>query len=690
MAEGTYRVRKRGAKEYPYLGPRDETKAVFVAAGAIQDGVDFALVRGIRIAGRTVDMHGNPVAGARVDGRGTLGGLFLTESDRNGDFEMFVPRGAQNIVIFADATDMLSLNEGPFTLGDDELENVTVTLYPAGSVAGRLLDSQGRPVSDAGVYVKLKVVELFDRDRSGAKRGGKHGRLSKRDKELGAFKFVNVLSGTYCILYNDPHGHLELVNVTLGHGENISDLDIMLPEGHEPQPRPKPPQKPYMIAGRVTNRAGEPVADASVHAYREGGSNEYVRTDEGGYYELRTSSAGAYRLKVTHDGYTSSVRKAVETGRRGVNFILEGKGVIEGQVVCTDTGAPVAEFEIGHVSAYAGDFAGSFPLLASSLRFSNRIHDSEGRFTIEAEVGKRAVYARAAGFAPAYALVTVLPPEQGPTKIAVRLGRGRAVAGTVRTSKGEAVANATMFVGEKPFYVTEDLKWPWVGTGQSDASGSFRIEGLLPWQWYVSAYHPDYAPASVHVSLENRRESRIELVLSDTGTIEGVVRFNGEPVCGASVSVYYTDHSRWCRETDVGGAFRFVRATPAEVEVRVTTRFPGDDSTRNLTQQAIIAPGTVTVVDFEFPRADSSVQGTVFIGNEPAETVDVHVNVATPSGEERDHERNQASGTYRFARLPAGAATLSVKARTAGKEWFEKTLQFGIEEGEAVVQDVQF
>lgn len=134
-------------------------------------------------------------------------------------------------------------------------------------------------------------------------------------------------------------------------------------------------------------------------------------------------------------------------------------------------------------------------------------------------------------------------------------------------------------------------------------------------------------------------------------------------------------------ETDAGGFYRIDGVPPGTITVRAS--LGTHPNTRSRSVESQVLTGGIAVADIEFPRADASLEGSIYGANmEPAE-VAVSLLV-TASGQVERYGISRAPGVYAFTSLPAGAATL--EARREGSVL--KRIGVELVAGQALVQDI--
>ena len=164
--------------------------------------------------------------------------------------------------------------------------------------------------------------------------------------------------------------------------------------------------------------------------------------------------------------------------------VVRGTAVLRGTVVAADTGVPLRRVQVRAVSTDGQDNN-----VAST--------DEQGRFEILELVGGRyTVTATKTGFVPLQ-YGQRRPGERGTPieiaagetreKIALTLPRGGAISGRVMDEFGEPIADAQVMVLRNAFGPGGRRMQPAGRTGSTDDLGSFRIFGLSPGTYVVSA-----------------------------------------------------------------------------------------------------------------------------------------------------------------------------------------------------------
>jgi len=199
----------------------------------------------------------------------------------------------------------------------------------------------------------------------------------------------------------------------------------------------------------------------------------------------------AFVVLVVHPGWSSaratSQAGSQVTGPRGTvtgQPAASGTAVLRGTVVAADTGAPVRRALVRATSSEPPDNG-----VATT--------DDQGRFEIRELLGGRySISASKAGFVtlgygqrrPNQGGTQVeLTPGQVVEKLTIGLPRGGVITGRVVDDAGEPLAEARVQVLRSQFMPGGRRMLPAGGSDTTDDQGAFRIYGLMPGDYVVSA-----------------------------------------------------------------------------------------------------------------------------------------------------------------------------------------------------------
>jgi hypothetical protein len=159
----------------------------------------------------------------------------------------------------------------------------------------------------------------------------------------------------------------------------------------------------------------------------------------------------------------------------------QGTGVISGRVLTADTGRPVKRARVAVSSGRGGGSA---------------VTDDQGRYAIAGlAAGNYNITASKAGFVDAIygqrrplqpGAPFVLADAQAAANVDLRLVRGGVITGRVADEDGEPLARALVTI-QRYQYVRGERQLTTAGGDQTDDRGQFRVFGLPPGDYYVSA-----------------------------------------------------------------------------------------------------------------------------------------------------------------------------------------------------------
>ena len=693
LRAGSYIVQAHGSGHYA-KDAEGARKKVSVKLGEHTGGVDFPLSRGVVIAGKVVDVEGQPIGGIQVMCYGKSGGRGSSSRRETGAFGVRVAPG-DGYRVCAFTSDLVSQVHGPVDVGAGGVSGIVLRLQPAARISGRIVDGKGRLIPEA--RLRLAAVDTVRVDNP-------EGR--GRKQAPGEFDEYPLAPGTYrvsvdLIRARGGYGGIEEAEpseITVASGQHLSNLVIKTAESLTAE---------LSISGRVTDARGAPIANANVRvngfSVMRPPFGGQAQTDEEGRYEVEGLPEGDCRVDVSCQGRYSSVwRGEIATGSRNVDFVLEGLAAIEGKVVRADTGAPVKEFEVMERPS-RGEVD-----LSEVRSFNNRILDEEGRFRLEnigVGRGRRfAVVARAPGLAPGYTLTDVIP-EKTVEGVVVRLSPCPVLMGTIRGAEGEAVAGAQFFLGEFPHQPSFGGGRHHAALAVSESDGAFKIESLEANIFDLCVFHSDHAPLVAPVAIpDGASEQRLDLAFPAGGVIEGVVRRGETPLAKQQITLKFEgeafrDYQPSERvETDDEGRYRLDKLPPGEMDViasLVRVEMEGNVQRHmglgQVTRKAIVAAGGVTVVDFDAPGDGGVIEGRItFFGSSP-EHAGVFAVSEQPEGRTLlTSMAKPGDGTYRFEEVPAGTVELYVQVATQRHERFGKHVAVEMAQGETRTQDIAF
>lgn len=252
---------------------------------------------------------------------------------------------------------------------------------PAPPVAAGAAQLSGRVVDERGQLVEGAALRL---EVSGRERAAENSDAS------GRFSFSGLAAGRVTLAVVTGRHRPYRVEHELVAGQSL-DLEIVLSMGRA-------------LAGRVVDRAGRPIAGASVGTSDD--SAFAVTSDDGGEFELLGLGEQPLTLFASKPGYAPRHERGVRPGARGVTLRLDPEAVLSGLVEW----APDIEAATVSVCSFDSHFEREICTARVLLRPSQaefRLAGiAEGRHDLVVEIGDREV-ARSRVLARAGEVVTV-------------------------------------------------------------------------------------------------------------------------------------------------------------------------------------------------------------------------------------------------------------------------------------------
>lgn len=352
------------------------------------EDVIVELGRGVTITGR-VEPPGVATVTLELEGEVGLGNMFdmvkaamcRTESDATGAFTMAnAPAG--KFLVMASAKDGRT-GKVPITIADVDQSGIVVQLTPRASIAGRVIDTNGKPVADIDVDARQRDDRPVRISISG---------LSQRNKTRsdGTFEIVGLDAGTYEVHARLP-GSLGFEFARKGKDgkDDKADTDksratVELAEGARRTGITLTVEAlDGVIRGQVMGPDHRPAADAWVTARREEklpdgvpenvasrlawlSDSEPVLTNADGQFVIRNLRKGTYKLVADGPrGASHGETSGVETGD-SATIQLASLGTLA--LAVTQGGKPVPEYDVtcngpsGEVSRHAAAQDGTYKL----------------------------------------------------------------------------------------------------------------------------------------------------------------------------------------------------------------------------------------------------------------------------------------------------------------------------------------
>ncbi len=532
-----------------------------------------------RVAGRTLDPEGKPVAGASV---------FLSEQESKslGGQSVLMPSGRFHRGTADDEGGFSfdGVSPGPFTLsaraprrqeaelanlevkGGQDLTGLDLVLAPGAEVAGKVLSPEGRPVPET----EVAVVEASENGFPS------FSPLRATTDGDGQYRIEGIPPGKHTLEAHAEGYRRAVRDVELTPA--AAAVDFALERGLE-------------ASGRVVDDAGNPVPGARLLLVAGQNAFDSPRTVSGadGTFRFSGLQDGTYRLAALKDGYTSDRKGTTVTLAgapvSGLEVKLSGGGTITGRL----TGVELSQLSQVRVSTNRAELG-----RVDSEGVYQILHVPPGEWTVTAVVPDTPLHAEGH---------VTLEPGAREARLDLQLGGGRTLTGMV-TSNGEPLAGASLSLARPKTEMGQ--------TAATDHQGGFRFGGLEDGVYDLGVSTPKGAQHHESVEISGDREIRVEL---RTASLAGraIDAADSSPVSGVRISLRPTVEGPTLfgdATTDARGAFRLLevgdgawtlRATregyaPAERQVRVDGSTPDEielrlEPTEGVTVEALLTTG---------------------------------------------------------------------------------------------------
>ncbi|HIJ64460.1 MAG TPA: sigma-70 family RNA polymerase sigma factor [Candidatus Hydrogenedentes bacterium] len=733
LPAGLHHVERGNVKGYQRFLEDDEY-AVLVRLGGVVENIDFALSRGIRLAGRAVTERGAPLAGASL--RCSMpecwpdDELFLC-SGSDGRFEFRLPEGA-GVWVHATKGELTSDLVGPLipVTGKDE---VVLSLYPGASIMGNVVDDQGRPMPQMVVlavrdedlywYPPPGRVSIADECGAFALRGLIPGAQSLAlagtlqdliDCEFGAApppEFAALLNPDGSIdsvreqkLLSMAYGYEdESMRVTLAPRETRTGIELVYADdevGDEDD------WGQLTISGHILDEEGASVRAVTVQAWAMPNERGTMGAWSTGMWGLALSDGsytipglyeGAYRVRASAPGFLDHDPIVVAAGSENADIVLQKGAVIEGHVVNADTGRPVTAFQLEYRLDPDIDLPVDEETVGRSwpAAGSDAFKHPEGAFALRGlGAGRVTITAQADGYLMRWIDVAQVEPGKTTTGIVIRLAPAAPVTGTVVDTAGQPISGVEIHLeADDDDSYDEPVAW-------TQMDGAFEIRRIPAEQFTVIARKPPYAETSVPAESGASGTPPLRIVMQEGGTVTGTVTRAGEPAASYTrIAVVAKDDPGHAviAEVNEDGTYTVQGVPTGAVNVRAGIGVAFDEdledlvSGEELTREAIVEAGETTVVDFSFPKGAASVEGVVQLNGQGVAKgyVTVQVDDVATGSAFLKRQSIEPGGYYLLEELPAGPAQVTVVAGAPAKPTFSKGMRLVLGAGETAACNIE-
>ena len=629
-----------------------------VEPGLALEPVEIVLQRGRRAVGAVVDDEGNPVAGAQVallwpldpsDFRSSFDppaiaattndqGAFVFPATAPGEYEMrvthleYAPRPPAQVEVPA--------GESDFDFGD-------LTLVAGAKIHGIVTGADGELI--AGAIVKAR----------GRGRVGQSAERTATTDADGRFR-LGGLSSELADLGVRAAGYPLLVRPGL-RADNDEPIVIELVPGAS-------------LGGRVLDNGGNGVAGIPVRLaierdYRAGGdprlwegTDMFPRgvTDAEGRFRFEHLVPGTWSAEAKHRDEAAKL-EAIELASgemREIELILGTPDQLT-VIVTTALGEPVAGAVV-RVQAEGEAMPGGYGRTDGSGR--TEVDISPGPAVVSVEHEKLRDDSRQVQLTP------------GANELRVELHPGAEISGSVRSYDGAPLGLATV---EAVTVFSFDTEFRRANT-VSDEGGAFRITGLEPGRYILTARAPGYADGGPDepVEIDSSPVDGLEIVLEPGASIVGAVTGLGpSELAQVRIGVWRNSRSRTATP-DAEGSFSIEGVAPGTWRVIATKGDPGAE--RTVERTVTIEQGlTEVVVELPFERG-LRLAGQVLEAGEPM--VGGRLNAGNPGDRNRQSTQTDHQGNFVFEGLKPGPNQLVIsRPDFSGMEFRSIDLQTDLE-----------
>lgn len=478
------------------------------------------------------------------------------------------------------------------------------------AIAGVVVDAARRPIQ--GARVELQGWSALDA-------GGIEARTTSGND--GSFTFTPRASWSYTV---------------------VASADGFASSAREVDPRTPPVDRAVLVLsrcdatveGKITDLRGGVVAGAVIQDLLGGMGPFGARATSGadGRYALCVAP-GEHRIAFGSDGYETTWQVVQAGGHQQVDVVLAVESSLSGRLLDEVDGRPIAGAQVA-----------LWPWRWASGGAAHRavLTDEQGNFEVRGlGAGRFELKVWDSTHISTQVEQVTIEPEQANGPIELRLPRGVAVSGTVR-SAGHPLVGTLVAVSVPALPGVPRSHWTVTGPDgvfqirDAPASANARIE--------VKGYDAAMVVDTSHGALVD-----VQVDADPRPVVRGVVICRGSPVANASVDAGGNDRAT----TDGAGRFALV-VKPGSYQLDAHSDALG---ARMAAALPVSAPGADVVLDL---NADAEIAGTVV--DTTGALVSGATIVATGEAEQRT-ARTDVSGAFALRGLAGRPVTLVVEDR---------------------------
>ncbi len=524
-----------------------------------------------------------------------------------------------------------------FTLAENEIKtDYDLYLYSGHTIRGKVTDKEtGKPLD--GVSVSLgKVTPNKKTNEYTTDADGKYVLTGV----FGPWVYMNVHKEGYRIIRPNFRDQIQIKM-----DPEQLEIEKNIEMGHT-----------VTVSGIVKTGDGIPVTDAKVAAVTRNNyfqNQKFIPVNVEGGFKLEVAPFKPVRIKVQSPEYCTAYSQPVDVQDipvTGVEVILEKGATVKGMVV-SPNGEPIqdAKVIVSH-NLWIGNS------MIQNSKKSNT--DANGAFMLSnLPSGEIALCAEKKGFADSRRMDIILSSGEIKTGLKLVLLKSHYLAGKVTDAKSKPIKSASVEVRASASGISSG------GYTKTDASGYYRIDGLVNIPHIVSLHHPDYAGKMLTGIKVDRDDA--DFVLTKKGEeaklIGNVIDENtGKPI--SDFSVMLSDSERGRKVAGKPGQFVIENIT-RNVSYNIRIKAPGY---ANLDGESVVIPTGKKIIERTFKMGKGgSIVGRVISREKRQPLADVHVYLKGVGESYVVNHRlpdvittTDADGQFRFDNVATGKNTM--------------------------------
>jgi RNA polymerase sigma-70 factor (ECF subfamily) len=584
-------------------------------------------------------------------------------SDGHGDLDLALPKG-RSVVIDVGATQRSFPLHRMLRPGweADACESLTLRVPAASSVAGVVVDSDGRPMANAVVDAWSGAPPRSARDATSSP-----SRSTTTDA-AGAFRFEGLPKKFFLCASTATLVGSQRMIAELERADDLTDVELVVVDAQA-------------VQGRITNRRGAPIAGAVIDVVgNDGGApavyagstlgisyspplGQWTTSAADGSFRLAAVPRGPALIRASASDYLPA-RREVSAGDAGLELVLD-----EG-MQCV-----VRVFD-SRRRALSGALVEAYD---AAIPLQRAVTDERGFASMRCRAGPRqTLFLRVTAPDHAATARTIVGPREGQAPIVIQLAEARALTGRITRSDGtperstvrvRSAGLADSLQVLKP--VTNNLlnRARTLAEVESDGDGVFTVDALPSERLELEVVPHDGARSTRFIPVDPAQTS-VDCVVDRSEPRD--VRVRGrivdartlEPIRSAAKRVYALESNGELRqvssELDSAGRFELFLPSPASWTIRVEAKGFAPRCVE-LSQPAVQHLGDIALSparDLNLKILDRNglavEQGVLVVADERGDPVLVPVNARN----ERSFVRTGPHGAAHMHRLPASKIEL--------------------------------